>query len=209
MHSTDQPIETNPLEPHEESADAIPRSEGPSSPTKATATDVGERVLLQLVQGHASLPQLAGTLGMTLRELACWAMESQNWRTLAALSRLGDLQTHMIVGRFRITAAVHLLGMASGKDSTELARRACADLLEARLDSPTTHDDQARRGGGSRSPAGGGWPAGILPNISAPTEREILAALEELGREEDADAGPPEIAESPPQARGSAPASAS
>lgn len=196
MHSTDRPIETNSLESQIGVAEPIAQSHASSSSTKPTTTDFSERVLTHLVQGHASLPQLAGTLGLTLRELASWVMESQNWQTLAALSRLGDLQTHMIVGRFRITAAIHLLGMAGGKDSTELARRACADLLEARLDSPASDTGHSHRIG-SRSPAGGGWPAGILPNISAPMGKEILNALGELGRE---DSGQPSPRDSPSQA---------
>jgi hypothetical protein len=148
--------------------------------TVPTTQAVNERVLVQFMQGHATLVQLAGTLDMSLGDLASWSMELRNWRMLSALSRLSDLHTRLAVGRFRITAAAHLLNMASGKDSTELARRACADLLEAKLDSPSAGEVPIRRAGfGGGAP---GWPAGVAPMVSAPSEREMHKALEEIGR---------------------------
>jgi hypothetical protein len=148
--------------------------------TMPPTQELNERVLVQFMQGHATLLQLAGALDMSLGELASWSMELRNWRMLLAVSRLSDVQTRLAVGRFRITAAAHLLNMASGKDATEWARRACADLLEAKLDSPNVGDAPVRRasvGGG-----GAGWPAGVAPDLSAPTAREMRDALEEIGR---------------------------
>jgi len=88
----------------------------------------GERDLLTLAQDHQLKPDA----------LADWVNDADNRRCLSGLCVLADLQTQVLLSRYRLLAASRLIRMATsdaGDDqkALDVARRACVDLLKLDL----------------------------------------------------------------------------
>ena len=78
---------------------------------------------------------LAQAHGLSPHELANWASDAQNQRCLTGLCVLADLQTQLLLSRYRLLAATRLIRLATQEDesaSPDVSRKACVDLL--RLD---------------------------------------------------------------------------
>lgn len=78
---------------------------------------------------------LAQTHGLSPDELAGWASDPQNQRCLTGLCVLADLQTQLLLSRYRLLAATRLIRLATQQDESagpDVSRKACVDLL--RLD---------------------------------------------------------------------------
>ena len=127
-----------------------------------------EHLIEQMLKGERAPAEIATGVGMTLAELSDWARDDANARTLEGLARLADLRAQMLLSQYRAAAAVRLIEIATDKETAELSRKACVDLLRADLGvfKPPliTNDDAAP---------------------PAPDERAILETLERLGREEE------------------------
>lgn len=119
----------------------------------------------------AGLSAVARRRGMTIDELARWAVEDAEGVTaldaLAALRRLEDARAALVVSRMRVRAATALLRLAQEADSEETRRKACADLLTLE---PPTHGDE--RGEEAEAPA-----------VDEATEALLREALERRGAE--------------------------
>ena len=91
---------------------------------------------------------LAAEHHVTTEQLAAWAADEDNRRTLANLCALADLQSQLLLSRYRVVAANRLIRLATDEADdakrADVARRACVDLLraEVRADPPQV-DDQA------------------------------------------------------------------
>ena len=121
----------------------------------------------QLLEGSLRPAEIAAQVGMSLAELAAWAVDPANARTLEGLARLADTRAQMLLSGYRAAAAVRLIEIATDKEKGELSRKACVDLLRAGL--------------GVFSPPSTGSSDTPPP---APDERAILDALERLGEED-------------------------
>ena len=121
----------------------------------------------QLLEGSLRPAEIAAQVGMSLAELAVWAVDPANARTLEGLARLADTRAQMLLSGYRAAAAVRLIEIATDKEKGELSRKACVDLLRADL--------------GVFSPPSTGSSDTPPP---APDERAILEALERLGEED-------------------------
>ncbi len=121
----------------------------------------------QLLEGSLRPAEIAAQVGMSLAELAAWAVDPANARTLEGLARLADTRAQMLLSGYRAAAAVRLIEIATDKEKGELSRKACVDLLRADL--------------GVFSPPSTGSSDTPPP---APDERAILDALERLGEED-------------------------
>jgi hypothetical protein len=89
-------------------------------------------------------------------------------QALDSLARLADARTRVIVSTYRTDAALALLKMATSEPASDLARRACVDLLGFDLD--------PFRGEGSGGPP---------PSAPAPIDdAAVRDALDRLGRAE-------------------------
>ena len=121
----------------------------------------------QLLEGTLTPAEIAAQVGMSLAELAAWAVDPANARTLEGLARLADTRAQMLLSGYRAAAAVRLIEIATDKEKGELSRKACVDLLRADL--------------GVFSPPSTGSSDTPPP---APDERAILDALERLGEED-------------------------
>ena len=92
-------------------------------------------------------------------QLAAWIQDDKNRQVLAGLCLLADMQTQLMLSRYRQVAVTELIKQASGGDdeqpvSMEQARKACVDLLKADLkraevdvvaDAPAADDREAWR----------------------------------------------------------------
>lgn len=102
------------------------------------ARKIGQRRHFQLIQDmlHAEHDVLALSQRYRLRpsDLAAWAAEPEHHRVLRGLCVLADLQTQLVLSRYRRLAAGRLIRLATeeGDEKTaEVARKACVDLLRA------------------------------------------------------------------------------
>lgn len=90
---------------------------------------MSDELLADLVGSRTTARTTAEKRGLTLRELARWATDSENRAALAALQELADAQAGLVISRARAEAARRLLLIAKQKDAPETARKACVDLL--------------------------------------------------------------------------------
>ncbi len=126
-----------------------------------------EFLVEQLLEGTLRPAEIAAQVGLSLAELAAWAADPANARTLEGLARLADTRAQMLLSGYRAAAAVRLIEIATDKEKGELSRKACVDLLRADLGvfgPPSTRS--------SNTPP------------PAPDEHTILEALERLGEED-------------------------
>lgn len=91
----------------------------------------------ELVGGKEDLVEWGKRHGMTVEELSGWILEDENRRILRGICVLADMQTQVMLSRFRLAAAEKLFALAmsreEGKESVDVARRACVDLLKMEL----------------------------------------------------------------------------
>ena len=125
-------------------------------------------LIQRIVEADRSPLELAGEMQMSLSELSEWALQPDNAQTLEGLARLSDIRAQLLVSQYRATAAIRLIEIASAEKPTELARKACVDLLQTDLD-VFEHSDS---------------PPGTAQGPDSPSEETILAALERLGEED-------------------------
>ncbi|MEX0885637.1 MAG: hypothetical protein WD009_04280 [Phycisphaeraceae bacterium] len=79
---------------------------------------------------------LAAAHELSPDELATWAGEAQTQRCLTGLCVLADMQTQLLLSRYRLLAASRLINLATGEQEGgggDVARKACVDLLKLDL----------------------------------------------------------------------------
>ncbi|QDU35571.1 hypothetical protein KS4_36540 [Poriferisphaera corsica] len=89
-----------------------------------------------LVDAKHDLKALGKRYGLAVDELATWAGEQENARTLGGLCFLADMQTQLMLSRYRLLAADRLVRLATDEgegSSSEVSRKACVDLLKMDL----------------------------------------------------------------------------
>ncbi|MEX2672545.1 MAG: hypothetical protein WD294_10585 [Phycisphaeraceae bacterium] len=123
------------------------------------------RLLMRIYEAEQDPRSVAEGFDMTLEELAKWAGQQRTMHALKGLRLVADMQTQLILSRYRLTAAARLVQLANQDDSGELARKACVDLLKTELTFTTTETEEPTKAD--------------APPIS---ETQVLKALEELGR---------------------------
>ncbi len=126
------------------------------------------RLIQRIVEADRSPLELSREMRMSLSELSEWASRPDNAQTLEGLARLSDIRAQLLLSQYRATAAIRLIEIASAEEPTELARKACVDLLQTDLD---VFEQLAS-------------PVGTPQGPASPSEETILAALERLGEEQ-------------------------
>ncbi|MEM1027286.1 MAG: hypothetical protein AAGJ38_04320 [Planctomycetota bacterium] len=102
-----------------------------------------DELIADVFEARRDLSGLAEVHQLTPDALADWIAEEENQRCLAGLCLLADLQTQLMLSRYRQVAVTELIKQASsgvsggGNDeagiSVEQSRKACVDLLKADL----------------------------------------------------------------------------
>lgn len=95
--------------------------------------DRQKAIMLDMLAAQHDIRTLAQRYGLDEIDLANFALQPANHRRLMALCVLADVQTQLVLSRYRAMAAARLIAIATEKESDpDLARKACVDLL--RLD---------------------------------------------------------------------------
>ncbi|WP_432798366.1 hypothetical protein [Poriferisphaera sp. WC338] len=104
--------------------------------SKQIGKTTGRRLVEDMLDAKHDLKALAERYRLRVDDLSEWAAEQENAQTLAGLCYLADMQTQLMLSRFRLLAADRLVRLASGEDenaSAEVSRKACVDLLKLDL----------------------------------------------------------------------------
>lgn len=111
-----------------------------------------QQLIADILQADHDLVGLGKTHGLSPDDLARWIADADNHDCLLGLCRLADIQTQVLLSRYRLLAANRLIRLATTEDGQvkeDVARRACVDLLRldlkraeamARTDDESTHE---------------------------------------------------------------------
>ena len=105
-----------------------------------------DALIADVFEARRDLSGLAEAHRLSPDDLADWINQEENQRCLSGLCLLADLQTQLMLSRYRQVAVTELIKQASGGSSggevdgeagptvsVEQARKACVDLLKADL----------------------------------------------------------------------------
>jgi len=105
------------------------------------------RLIQDIMTSKHDLVALGETHHLSPDDLANWIADPENHRALSGLCVLADLQTQILLSRYRLLAAGQLIELATGdgkKEASDVSRRACVDLLK--LDLKRANFEEAGRG---------------------------------------------------------------
>lgn len=103
--------------------------------TKAMGVRRRERLVADILAGEHDVLTLGERHKLKPDKLAAWVIDPENHRVLRGLCVLADMQTQLVLSRYRRLAAGRLIRLATDEGdekAAEVARKACVDLL--RLD---------------------------------------------------------------------------
>jgi hypothetical protein len=91
-----------------------------------------------LINADFDLTALHSKYALSPDSLSQWIQDENNHRCLAGLCVLADLQTQLLLSRYRLIAAGRLIDLATtqpqdSKTGLDNARRACVDLLKLEM----------------------------------------------------------------------------
>lgn len=97
-----------------------------------------------LIHADFDLTELHSKYSLSPDSLSQWVQDEQNHRCLAGLCVLADIQTQLLLSRYRLIAAGRLIDMATHppedtKSGLDVSRRACVDLLKLELPRADVH----------------------------------------------------------------------
>ncbi len=92
-----------------------------------------QRLIQDLIAAQKDLVTLAQEYHLSPDDLAVWIADRDNYQALHGLCLLADLQTQILLSRYRLLAAGRLIRLATGDGDEDVARRACLDLLKLDL----------------------------------------------------------------------------
>jgi hypothetical protein len=92
-----------------------------------------ESLIALIFDAQHPSPELAARANLSLSELSRWAAEPSNARLLEGLVRLEDVRAQIVLSRYRAGAAVRLIEIGTQGQPSELARKACVDLLKLNM----------------------------------------------------------------------------
>ena len=93
----------------------------------------GKQIIEDIINARHDMVELGRLHELDPQSLAGWISEPANHRCLAGLCVLADLQTQLLLSRYRTVAATRLIKLATEEGQGDVARRACMDLLRADL----------------------------------------------------------------------------
>lgn len=116
------------------------------------STTKRDGLIHDLIHADFDLTVIQSKYGLTPDSLSRWVLEEANHRCLTGLCVLADIQTQILLSRYRLHAAVKLYQLASletedDKAVRDIVRRACVDLLKLDLRRADTDADYTAGGG--------------------------------------------------------------
>lgn len=93
------------------------------------------KLIADLLSAKHDLVALGQMHRMSPEKLSAWVGDAENQKTLGGLCVLADLQTQLLLSRYRLLAASRLIKLATTEtgEGAEVARKACVDLLKMDL----------------------------------------------------------------------------
>ncbi|MEM1099150.1 MAG: hypothetical protein AAGH92_10215 [Planctomycetota bacterium] len=124
----------------------------PTVPRGLPGATKSRAMLRDIFEAKRDLSGLCEHYDLSPEQLAVWADDAERRKMLQGLCVLADLQTQLMLSRYRQLAVGELIRQATGGEegvTPEQARRACVDLLRAdlKLPSATRADSNATIGG--------------------------------------------------------------
>ncbi|QNN23017.1 hypothetical protein HED60_12310 [Planctomycetales bacterium ZRK34] len=141
---------------------------------KALSDRKRKQTLRQLLEADVDVASLEKTLGLRLEEVATWSLDEKTHAQVEGLLRWLDMQTQVMIGRYRIAAVARLYELATQQENMETARRAAAELLKTNL--MDQRDDQVASLRLSRDGT-------VQRTLEFKAPPMVLGLLDELGRE--------------------------
>lgn len=91
-----------------------------------------------LIHANLDLTTLHSKYNLSPDSLSQWVQDENNHRCLTGLCVLADIQTQLLLSRYRLIAAGRLIDLAThppedSKSGIDTSRRACVDLLKLEL----------------------------------------------------------------------------
>lgn len=139
-----------------------------------------------LIHADFDLTVIQSKYGLTPDALAQWIREEANHGVLVGLCTIADIQTQILLSRYRLYAAGKLYQLASqekndSKAEQDIARRACVDLLKADLKRADLDTEPAQH---DQAPPDDGLQA-LYELIHGPSDEDLSDAQDPSGTEAD------------------------
>lgn len=158
-----------------------------------------ERMIRDIINAEHDLLALSEAHRLKPDVLAKWIEQPENQQCLLGLCQLADVQTQVLLSRYRMLAAGRLIRLATNEDGSvkdDVARRACVDLLRVDMKRATVdpagetleqvEDDQALSamramfyGGGESGDDGGPSSPGLVDAVADCSDEGGAAADDE------------------------------
>jgi transposase-like protein len=92
------------------------------------------RMIHDLLDGQHDIAAFGRKHHLNISQLVDWIDEPDNQRVLRGMCVLADVQTQLLLSRYRSLAASRLIRLATEDEgSADVARRACVDLLKLEM----------------------------------------------------------------------------
>lgn len=104
--------------------------------SKCPLVETRKKLARDLLDSQTDLITLLDRHGLDAEQVRAWLNGTEDAESLRSLVTLADLQAQLMLSRYRLTAVMRLIALATDDDpkQREPARRACVDLLKAQLD---------------------------------------------------------------------------
>ncbi len=100
--------------------------------------EIRSALIHDLIHADFDLTAIQSKYGLTPDALSQWVKQEANYRCLTGLCTLADIQTQILLSRYRLIAAGKLYELVTrehdnSKSEQDITRRACVDLLKLEL----------------------------------------------------------------------------
>ncbi len=93
-----------------------------------------EGLIRDILHAEHDMISLAKKYKLSPERLSQWIRESDNHQTLTGLCVIADIQTQLLLSRYRLVAAGRLIKLATDEGGgDDVIRRSCVDLLKLDL----------------------------------------------------------------------------
>lgn len=105
------------------------------------------RMIHDLLDGQHDIAAFGRKHHLNISQLVDWIDEPDNQRVLRGMCVLADVQTQLLLSRYRSLAASRLIRLATEDEgSADVARRACVDLLKLEMKRANLGEASAQTG---------------------------------------------------------------
>ena len=101
---------------------------------KYISAKMAEGLVRDILHAEFDMVSLAKKYKLTPKRLSQWIREEDNHQTLRGLCMIADMQTQLLLSRYRLVAAGRLIKLATDDGGgDDVVRKSCVDLLKLDL----------------------------------------------------------------------------